>query len=772
MRGLSFAVRPLLAVGAFAALFALQASPVAAADRVFELVTPADNGFYDVEMQSVSPDGTAYWATPGFTGPGDPAPEDGSAVDVYAANRGATGWHNELLTLEGYGHGPEAQHYGASVDGMIYGTTATLSPQDGGYGHPLFAPVLDFYRVGEGAPALMSAAPDQQSGPSGVNQNWSDLPGTAATPDLSSFLFTSIDALLPADGDSADDVYLRRPDGLHLISRSTAGAPDDSGTPAGTALTRGEITREGIELSNGIYPLSEDGDTAIFKTAASLDPADTDAVADLYAWVDGSVSLISDSIASTPECTPDCETEPSFSAMTPDGSRLFFTTTERLTDEDVDGVADIYVYEPGATAPRLRLASGADSGDESWLFSVAADGTLFFVTTARIGIDPPPDAETGVIYREKEGEIRTVGELRAPTGAGSSFDYGPGWPIYSGEQYNILAGPLAAINTIGTAVGRMVRTTPTGDALLFVTLQDQAPGDSDQELDVYLWREGSGLTWVSTGGNAPQAPAMIGIPSANASAQNGGGRSMSVDASKVFFATTEPLAPGAAANGRVKVYEWEDGQVTLLSPSGANAAHARYAGSSADGTDVFVETSGQLDPADRDGGVPDLYNARIGGGFPEPARPPACLEDGCQGAVAVAPPPAQIGSESYDGRGNAGAASPRPAAFAKAPQRKLAAALADRGRAIVPVRVRVSGTVRLTAEVRFDGKLRKVGFASRRVARPGTVRLSLKLSQEARQQLSDHGSLSIRMTVEITGQGRPDTTVLTLKLPAHRRGDH
>lgn len=768
MRGLSFVVRPLLLVSAVAALFAVQAAPVAAADRVYEMVTPPSNGFYDTEMQSVGVDGTAYWATPPLSLPGDPAPEDGSVPDIFMASRGAAGWESELLTREGYGSAPEWPKYGSAARGMIYGTNATLSDQDGGYGDLFFQPVLDYYRVGNGAPTLMSTGPDQKSGPSGVIQNQFDSSSAATTPDLSALLFTSVDPLLPADGDSAEDVYLRRADGLHLLSRSTSGAPDDSGVPVGTALTVYEVHPEGIEFSNGIYPLSADAGTAVFKTVAALDPADTDSVTDLYAWVDGSVSLISDSIATSPECTPDCEIEPKFSAMAADGSRLFFTTTERLTDADTDSVADIYVYEPGGAAPRLRLASGSDSDEEAWLLSVAADGTLFFVTTSRIGIDPPP-GETGVIYRTKEGQIRTVGELLAP-GNHPQRDYGGG--TFGGQEHSKLVGFPFGIENLDDQVGRMVRSTGNGDALLFVTVHNLAPGDSDDELDVYLWREGEGLAWVSAGGNAPDRPAMIGTPGASASNIPSGGRAMTSDGSKVFFATTEPLAPGAAANGAVKVYEWEEGEISLISPSGANAADARYAGSSADGTDVFIDTTDPLVAGDADGGVSDLYNARIGGGFPEPASPPACVEDSCQGVIAPAPSPAQIGSESYRGRGDAGPAAPRLAAFAKAPKRGLAATLASRGRAMIPVRVGVPGTVRLTARAKVDGKLRKVGSASGRVARPGTVRLPLNLSQAARQQLSDSGSLAIRLTVEIAGRGHPDTTALNLKLPAHRRGDH
>jgi hypothetical protein len=67
--------------------------------------------------------------------------------------------------------------------------------------------------------------------------------------------------------------------------------------------------------------------------------------------------------------------------------------------------------------------------------------------------------------------------------------------------------------------------------------------------------------------------------------------------------------------------------VGLLS-SGRSPAGARFVDASADGADVYLITEESL--VGTDPGSIDLYDAREGGGFPEPAKPIACVGDACQ----------------------------------------------------------------------------------------------------------------------------------------------
>jgi hypothetical protein len=55
----------------------------------------------------------------------------------------------------------------------------------------------------------------------------------------------------------------------------------------------------------------------------------------------------------------------------------------------------------------------------------------------------------------------------------------------------------------------------------------------------------------------------------------------------------------------------------------------------------------------------NLYDARVGGGFPRPAETPRCSEESCQGPLAAPPPEQRVGSSGFNGAGNEAAARKR-----------------------------------------------------------------------------------------------------------------
>jgi hypothetical protein len=108
------------------------------------------------------------------------------------------------------------------------------------------------------------------------------------------------------------------------------------------------------------------------------------------------------------------------------------------------------------------------------------------------------------------------------------------------------------------------------------------------------------------------------------------------DGSRHFFTTAEALV-STDTNHADDVYEWQRqgaggcakvAGCTGLVSSGRSGS-ATFLDVSADGTDVFFRTDASLLPGDP-GGF-DVYDARAGGGFPEPPAPIACLGDACQG---------------------------------------------------------------------------------------------------------------------------------------------
>jgi hypothetical protein len=127
----------------------------------------------------------------------------------------------------------------------------------------------------------------------------------------------------------------------------------------------------------------------------------------------------------------------------------------------------------------------------------------------------------------------------------------------------------------------------------------------------------------------------------------------------VFFSSAQPLVH-EDVNGRVDVYEYDlaSGALALIS-SGRDSADAWFLDASASGGDVFFVTREQLVGWDRDSAY-DLYDARVGGGFPEP--PPAatpCAGDACRGEAHAAPPLTSLASEGFVGEGNRRPAKPR-----------------------------------------------------------------------------------------------------------------
>lgn len=161
--------------------------------------------------------------------------------------------------------------------------------------------------------------------------------------------------------------------------------------------------------------------------------------------------------------------------------------------------------------------------------------------------------------------------------------------------------------------------------------------------EVYLYEaEANELVCVSCkiGKGRPGGPSTI--PGALANGQGPGAtlaykpRVLSANGNRLFFDSRDNLASGDT-NNDADVYQWEaegegdcvkaPGCVALIS-SGRAEGGASFVDASSDGADVFFLTDGSL--VGLDPGSFDLYDARIGGGFPtDPAAIP-CEGNACQ----------------------------------------------------------------------------------------------------------------------------------------------
>jgi hypothetical protein len=135
---------------------------------------------------------------------------------------------------------------------------------------------------------------------------------------------------------------------------------------------------------------------------------------------------------------------------------------------------------------------------------------------------------------------------------------------------------------------------------------------------------------------------------------------------RLYFNSLDPLVP-QDTNGTGDVYQYEPagvggctgsrptytaanaGCVDLISSGTSNQASA-FLDASESGKDVFFFTAAKLTGEDVDTRQ-DVYDAREGGGFPEPARPVVCQGDACQ-QPATPPNHPTPGTSVIDGPGN------------------------------------------------------------------------------------------------------------------------
>jgi hypothetical protein len=144
------------------------------------------------------------------------------------------------------------------------------------------------------------------------------------------------------------------------------------------------------------------------------------------------------------------------------------------------------------------------------------------------------------------------------------------------------------------------------------------------------------------------------------------GRVLADDGSRLYFTSSDVLSP-RDTNGRQDVYQWEQegaggcdredpsfvpssGGCLALISSGQSPLESEFLDASPEGDDVFFSTLSSL--VSQDYGLVDIYDARVGGGFPEPPNPPApCEGEACQ-SPPEAPNDPTPASSAFQGAGN------------------------------------------------------------------------------------------------------------------------
>lgn len=522
--------------------------------------------------------------------------------------------------------------------------------------------------------------------------------------------------------------------------------------------------------TDGFNAVSQDG-SRIFFTAAGAEH--------IYARTDGATTTaISD--PSPSECDPSC-THPAAQAATfygasEDGTRAYFTTTQELVAADTDTTADLYEYDFSEPAGHhIVLVSAGGDGDGTpgsganaiGVVRLADDGSrVAFVAQGVLTTDSNSNGDQAVagadnlyvVNRERGGDVTTkfIGVLPAGDSA--------------------LWAPKDALRPAQASAS-------DGRYLVFGTHAQLTADDTDGAEDVYRFDDESGeLVRVSHGqdgygedGNGAKDATII-PPAFNTGPggqlggmiQTGRSRAVSDDGATIVFGTTGSLQP-VDQNNKPNVYEWHDDAVTLigdpLDPSNKGGAYGTSDKGflSRSGGDLFTMTGSELVPQDTDGTVGDIYDARIGGGFPfNPPMSCDALADVCQTPSALPPTPALTATAAAKSNGNATAATLSLRKVSAAARRKFA----ETGQLTLRVADSEAGTLSAKATAKVGGKKTTVGSASHRLASRGTAALRIRLSKAARRQLAADGKLTVEVVVSASNVKDPRS--MALKLSAKR----
>jgi hypothetical protein len=340
---------------------------------------------------------------------------------------------------------------------------------------------------------------------------------------------------------------------------------------------------------------------------------------------------------------------------------VFFTSTQQLVNGDTDQSNDLYECEipPGVPAPvgtanpcasLTEVSHNVSGANVESVVKVSEDGSrVYFVAQ-------------GVL-------ASNLGTNDAAAVAGDNNLY-----VWEKDAAHP-AGQTTFVAKLQSNDISQRQSTVDGRYLVFGTANEVLPSDTDEAYDLYRYDAVTGaLLRLSTdtngtGGNEPGAEAKLTIDTPAWRPHF----AMTDDGSTVVFETAEALS-SADADGATDVYEWHEGQVSLISDGGGTEPWI-----TGSGKDIFFRTTQPLTAGDS-GTEEDIYDARVEGGFSAITLAP-CSGEACQGAPALPPqPPGTSASAAFNGPGSPPAvetppANPRSKSQSRSVAQKLAKAL-------------------------------------------------------------------------------------------------
>ena len=631
--------------------------------RAYELVSPENAGsviLSDLGPTSPVAENPSRFGFSGefgaIDGAGDPQAVFG---DTYIATRTNQGWTTKYVGIRG-NEGAEAQ-----------GTPYSKGGAEGVYVSQSMDKLLDWDTGQQGFTCcgkLGSFAPymwDYNGEPLGrLPTNLGEIPnGTAditkggfvgdvrPSPDFSHYFFSSANVSFAPGGltSGSGSVYDNNVDTgtIEIASLLPGGGdiPPEPGDEANDFLRMPAASTDGSHVlieapKTGVCgqatcsPLPEICGGDVFGPHRCPDTLPSH----LYMRVDGAVTY---DISGTHAVT--------FRGMTADGSKVFFTSDEKVTADDHDNSTDLFMWSenPVPTVTRISAGTGGTGDTDSCIASwITKCGVEVIVTKHTTLFGEPRVSVTDNAVAADSGDIYFYSpEL---------LDGDRGEP---GERnlYVFREGAAQYIATLkGSAVISRIQVSPDGDHAAFLTSERLTSYDNVGYLEMYSYDLATKrLLCVSCipDGNLPTANVEASI----------NGLFMSNDG-RTFFATTDGLVD-RDANGLWDIYEFVENRPQLISSGtadedrGSFGRHSGLIGVSASGTDVYFSTLDTLVGQDRNGPFYKFYDARTNGGFPfVPPAAPCAAADECHGPGSAAPAPPAMGTNV--GLGDGGNSQP------------------------------------------------------------------------------------------------------------------
>jgi hypothetical protein len=217
------------------------------------------------------------------------------------------------------------------------------------------------------------------------------------------------------------------------------------------------------------------------------------------------------------------------------------------------------------------------------------------------------------------------------------------------------------------------------------------------------------------------------------------------------------------------VYEWEadgtgscatSGGCVYLISDGQSTTGSALGSTTPTGNDVFFTSEDQLVPQDTDG-YDDIYDARVGGGFPAPPAPaPPCSSgDTCRSSVA---PTVFFSTPASSTLIEPNTTAPSFSVNSiSAKQRKH---FANAGFMVLTVHVSQAGKLAAVASAVIKGARETVASANGSIfaTHGGTAKLTLRLSKAARKLLAKNHRMVIEIAVSYSESNQASVATLTL----------